>query len=168
MQYDISITGYDSGEVPCTDWSDALDELDKPQPAGLTFFIDSCAQFYPTFSQWNGLAFSQADISEFYLGFVYGLQCYQRIDEFVCYSVFPKCQNGTVTQPCSDMCADIRQGCTSAELFYNVTCTSYNDRGNAADGQPCFYESCQCDSPVLIPEHGAIVSAVVTWRRTRR
>ena len=58
VEFSINITGYNNGEIPCTDWSHALDELSPPFPPGLKRFIDICSAMYGKFSRWNGLGFS--------------------------------------------------------------------------------------------------------------
>ena len=156
VTFNISVTGYDDGEVPCTDWSQAFDELKPSIPSALNDAKAYCQTLYPQFSRWNGLGFSQYDFMNTYQYYIVGLPCYEHFNELVCSLLLPRCVNKTVYLSCADMCKELVEGCTKSHVYYNVSCTSLKSKSDPT-GKHCNYKPCVCNEQILLPDNGRIL-----------
>ena len=155
VEYNISITGYSAGEIPCTDWDDALDELQQPVPSGLTSFVNQCSVMYPRFSKWNIVGMTQHQLEAYHLFLLVEFPCYQRFLDIICRMVLPECSNGSVIFPCADMCWDFNTACDD---FTTLDCTVFKNSTDQQSSQ-CFNKPCSCKtSDIRLPSHAVIGS----------
>ena len=156
VTFDLNVTGYNNGEIPCSDWSDALDQLNPPLPPGLIHVISRCSALYGKFSRWNSLGFSQYHFKLLYAYLISQPACYQKLPLLGCRSVLPECTDASIIEPCRDMCEELKHACAE-KIFYNVSCATL--KYMAAPGGPkCFYESCECDTQMFLPANGKVIS----------
>ena len=75
---------------------------------------------------------------------------------FGCRTAVPEGTDASVVLPCRDMCFDLKSGCAE-KVFYDVICDTYKNMSDPA-GLKCFYENCECDSQILLPANGKVIS----------
>ena len=167
INYTISVIPIADDEVPCTNWADALSNLQQPIYPPLQTWVDNCAKAYEQFSSWNMLGLAQYDYLNMFLlsGQVLDSKCYQHMYEFACRSFFPECtENSTIVLECKESCQDFNAGCyhefTTAQSVggdakFNVSCTSLSNRTDP-EGKPCYYEPVVCSAKPDISSHEKI------------
>ena len=169
VSFRINITSFPDQTVPCTNWSQALDELEQPLPLGLLELVDTCTNFYAKFSTWNLIGLSQLDLKYMYMltSQVFLMTCYKYIEEMACRVIFPECTNNTVILPCTKSCHEFNSGCSpysslNGSVKFNFSCTSLED-GNKTWPSPqhkrCVYRKIECLQEIKLPKNGKVVYA---------
>ena len=81
--------------------------------------------------------------------------CYQFLDEFGCYSLYPKCINGRIVPPCHQACVEFTRGCKYYINKYNqpIYCGTFP---LTLDPNICFYKPVTCPTEEN-PEFGRLI-----------
>ena len=152
LSYEVRLTPYEN--ITCSDTDDIRD---YGLATELTPMVDTLNTLYDSYSRWNFLGLSPAnirDISTLY-PVLTDYTCYKYLEELVLRLMLPECRNGQVIYQCFEMCEDFRQGCgqiESALFFYTKGCFSLQHQGEG----PCVYREVTCDEELVAPDNGYI------------
>ena len=81
--------------------------------------------------------------------------CYQFLDEFACYSLFPHCIDGRIVPPCHQACMEFTKGCKHHLAKYKqpIYCGTFPF---SLDPNVCFYKPVTCPTEED-PEFGRLI-----------
>ena len=177
INFTIEVVPIPENRVPCTNWSDAFDQLEQPMYPVLRNWIYGCSKIYSQYSRWNMIGLTQHGYFYVFLFAQHILRshCYQHVFDTECRMIFPECRDGAIIQLCKDTCNDFNAGCSSlysnvnpgtVAPSFNISCTSLGHL-NDPDVGNCSYMPVTCaarpklrENEVVLRQNGSVATSV--------